>query len=121
MTQKRAKTSGSSSRQPRDTKKFQQTINLLLNSISEHRNGSLFLNPIKRSDAPDYFDIVKRPMDLKTIKQRIRDGTISDLVEFERDVYLTFANAMMYNAPSSEIYKMAAEVRDAFILKRRDC
>ena len=79
--------------------------------ISNHRNGAIFQNPIKHSEAPDYHEIVKRPMDLKTIKSRVKDGLISNSLEFQRDIFLMFANAMMYNRPGSEIYNMAEEVQ----------
>lgn len=81
--------------------------------ISQHRNGNIFHNPIKPSEAPDYYDIVRRPMDLKTIKARIRDGQIASSDEFQRDVYLMFANSLMYNRPGSDIFNMAEEVRPA--------
>ncbi|KAN0097236.1 hypothetical protein V8E55_001682 [Tylopilus felleus] len=91
-------------------KRFQTVIGMLHSQISQHRNGNIFHNPIKNSEAPDYHDIIKRPMDLKTIKARIKDGVISNSLEFQRDVYLMFANAMMYNRPSSDIYRMAEEM-----------
>lgn len=84
---------------------------MLHSSISQHRYGNIFHNPIKKQDASDYHDIVKRPMDLKTIKARVKEGTISNSLEFQRDIYLMFANAMIYNRPGSEIYAMAEEVR----------
>lgn len=83
---------------------------MLFSQISSHRNGNIFHNPIKDSEAPDYHEIVKRPMDLKTIKAKIKDGTISNSLGFQRDVYLMFANAMMYNRPNSDIYTMTEEV-----------
>src|SRR5882762_1050339 len=92
------------------TKKFQNVIGMLHSQISQHRNGNIFHNPIKDSEAPDYREIVKRPMDLKTIKTRIKDGAITNSLEFQRDVLLMFANAMMYNRPDSDIYTMAEEV-----------
>jgi bromodomain-containing protein 8 len=49
-------------------------------------------------------------MDLKTIKARIREGQITSSAEFQRDVYLMFANSLMYNRPGSDIYTMAEEV-----------
>ncbi|ETW83982.1 hypothetical protein HETIRDRAFT_472349 [Heterobasidion irregulare TC 32-1] len=91
-------------------KKFQSVIIMLHSQISQHRNGNIFHNPIKNSEAPDYHEIVKRPMDLKTIKTRIKDGAISNSAEFQRDVYLMFANSMMYNRPKSDIYNMAEEM-----------
>ncbi|RPD67164.1 hypothetical protein L226DRAFT_529551 [Lentinus tigrinus ALCF2SS1-7] len=91
-------------------KRFQNMIGMLHSQISQHRYGNIFHNPIKKSEAPDYHDIVKRPMDLKTIKSRVKDGLISNSLEFQRDIYLMFANAMMYNRPGSEIYNMAEEM-----------
>lgn len=95
---------------PAAAKKFQTVINGLHSNISGHRNGTLFHNPIKDSDAPDYYDLVKRPIDLKTIKAKIKDGSIKDSQEFQRDIYLMYANARMYNQPDTGIYRMAGEV-----------
>ncbi|KAG1768168.1 hypothetical protein EDD22DRAFT_967559 [Suillus occidentalis] len=91
-------------------KRFQTVINLLHSQISQHRNGNIFHNPIKPTEAPDYHEIIKRPMDLKTIKARIKDRVIRTSREFQRDVYLMFANAMMYNRPESDIALMAEEM-----------
>lgn len=49
-------------------------------------------------------------MDLKAIKARIKDGKISNVDEFERDVQLMFTNAMLFNEPASDIHRMADEV-----------
>ncbi|KAF8261396.1 hypothetical protein EI94DRAFT_1746111 [Lactarius quietus] len=92
------------------SKKFQTVIIMVHSQISQHRNGNIFHNPIKKSEAPDYYDIVRRPMDLKTIKARIREGQIASSAEFQRDVYLMFANSLMYNRPGSDIYTMAEEM-----------
>jgi bromodomain-containing protein 8 len=91
-------------------KRFQAVISMLHSQISQHRNGNIFHNPIKDSEAPDYHEIVKRPMDLKTMKTRIKDGAISNSDDYQREIYLMFANAMMYNRPKSDIYRMAHEV-----------
>ena len=91
-------------------KRFQNVIGMLHSQISQHRNGNIFHNPIKNSEAPDYHEIVKRPMDLKTIKTRVKDGVIANSLEFQRDIYLMFANAMMYNRPGSDVHAMAEDV-----------
>ncbi|ESK96037.1 brd8 protein [Moniliophthora roreri MCA 2997] len=108
-----AATSSSKSRRRGDqtaAKKFQNVIGMLHAQISQHRNGTIFHNPIKDSEAPDYHEIVKRPMDLKTIKARIKDGAISNSLEFQRDIYQMFANAMMYNRPGSDVYVMTEDM-----------
>ncbi|KAF9453069.1 hypothetical protein P691DRAFT_771800 [Macrolepiota fuliginosa MF-IS2] len=91
-------------------KRFQNVITMLHSQISQHRNGNIFHNPIRTVEAPDYHDIVKRPMDLKTIKGRVKDGLIANSLEYKRDIFLMFANAMMYNRPGSGVYHMAEDM-----------
>ncbi|RIB03174.1 hypothetical protein C2G38_2123669, partial [Gigaspora rosea] len=47
---------------------------MMLHEIGNHKFASVFQNPIKEQDAPGYYSIVKQPMDLKTLKKRLRDG-----------------------------------------------
>ncbi|KAF8759561.1 bromo domain [Rhizoctonia solani] len=84
-------------------KKFQNVISMVHQQIYQHRGGNIFHNPIKKSEAPDYYEIVRRPMDLKTVKSRIKDGVISSADHFKRDVFLMFANAIMYNRPGTSM------------------
>ncbi|KAI0320806.1 hypothetical protein OF83DRAFT_1257816 [Amylostereum chailletii] len=101
-------------------KKFQSFILMLHNQIYSHRSGNIFHNPIKPTEAPDYHDIVKRPIDLKTIKARVRNGTIATSAEYQRDVFLMFANSMMYNRPNSDIYNMAADMMSDSVKRIND-
>ncbi|KIR62430.1 bromodomain-containing protein 8 [Cryptococcus bacillisporus CA1873] len=82
----------------------------LLETIASHRFGTIFESPVRKSDAPDYYSVIKRPMDLKTIKGKIKEGRIERIDELERDVLLMFSNAMMYNASDSQVYEMAKEM-----------
>ncbi|CAE7146393.1 unnamed protein product [Rhizoctonia solani] len=91
-------------------KKFQNVISMVHQQIYQHRGGNIFHNPIKKSEAPDYYEIVRRPMDLKTVKSRIKDGVISSADHFKRDVFLMFANAIMYNRPGTSVNDIAAEM-----------
>jgi hypothetical protein len=55
-------------------KTWQRLVLMRLEEIGNHRFASVFQNPIKDQDAPGYYNIVKQPMDLKTIKKRLRDS-----------------------------------------------
>ncbi|CAK4104776.1 unnamed protein product [Aphanomyces euteiches] len=46
---------------------------------------------------PTYFEIVKQPMDLKTIAEKLNALTYKSYGDFIADVRLTFENAMLYN------------------------
>ena len=63
---------------------------------------------------PDYFEVIKKPMDLGTIRKKLENGCYHTLEEFEGHVHLTFENAMVYNPEGSVVYNMAKEMNDKF-------
>ncbi|KAI9022953.1 hypothetical protein CLU79DRAFT_671581, partial [Phycomyces nitens] len=62
------------SKEDQRQKSWQKNILLLWQEIANHKNGTIFMNPIKEVNAPMYYTIVRQPMDLKMIKARVRDG-----------------------------------------------
>jgi len=67
---------------------------------------------VTEKEAPDYKDIVKSPMDLSTLRKRVEAGTVMDMAGLVRDLDLIFDNAMLYNPPVSDYYRMAATLKD---------
>lgn len=65
---------------------------------------------------PDYFDIVKRPMDLSTIQEKLTNGEYSDPWQYVDDVWLMFDNAWLYNRKTSRVYRYCTKVRSKFYL-----
>ncbi|KAF9174362.1 Bromodomain-containing protein 8 [Mortierella sp. AD010] len=102
-----------------DDKKWKKILMMIWADIANHRFGAVFMQPIKEQDAPGYYYMIKRPMDLKSIKERIRDGQITNADEFHRDVLLMFMNALMYNGEDTEVYQMALAMMNEveFIIK----
>ena len=68
------------------------------------------MHPVKDDIAPDYSLVVRRPMDLSTVKKNIENGTIKTTREFQRDIMLMFTNAIMYNSSSYDVHKIAVEM-----------
>ncbi|KAJ2713277.1 hypothetical protein H4R19_002333 [Coemansia spiralis] len=89
---------------------WKKNVTMVWREISGHRYGGMFLSPIKVSDAPRYYEVIRKPLDLKTIKNRIRDEDITTTVEFYRDIMLMLQNALMYNAEDTEVHHMAMEI-----------
>jgi hypothetical protein len=81
--------------------------------------GWLFARPVepkilcKCSPSPcrcglaNYFTIIKSPMDLGTVKQRLREGFYKDVKDCVSDVHLVFNNAMLFNTKESGIPQIA--------------
>uniref|UniRef100_H2YZW6 Bromo domain-containing protein n=1 Tax=Ciona savignyi TaxID=51511 RepID=H2YZW6_CIOSA len=50
-----------------------------------------------RLNIPDYYEIVKRPMDLTTIRKQLETGWYQEPWAFVNDIWLMFHNAWLYN------------------------
>uniref|UniRef100_S4RM71 histone acetyltransferase n=1 Tax=Petromyzon marinus TaxID=7757 RepID=S4RM71_PETMA len=63
---------------------------------------------------PDYFDIVKTPMDLSTIKRKLDTGQYQEPWQYVDDVWLMFNNAWLYNRKTSRVYKYCSKLAEVF-------
>ncbi|KAM1022716.1 hypothetical protein ACFX2I_043608 [Malus domestica] len=62
----------------------------------------------------DYYDIIKKPMDLGAVKTNLAKGLYSTPSDFSADVRLTFEKAMRYNPQGHEVYNYANQLRSRF-------
>ncbi|XP_010485366.1 PREDICTED: transcription factor GTE9 isoform X2 [Camelina sativa] len=92
---------------------------ILLKRLMSHQHGWLFKTPVDvvKLNIPDYFTIIKHPMDLGTVKTKLTSGTYSNPSEFSADVRLTFRNAMTYNPIGNKVFNMADSLSKFFELK----
>ncbi|XP_040836394.1 bromodomain-containing protein 8-like isoform X3 [Ochotona curzoniae] len=84
---------------------------LLSHTASSNLFSSPFLKPVSERQAPGYKDVVKRPMDLTSVKRNLSKGRIRTLAQFQRDLMLMFQNAVMYNDSDHHVYHMAVEMQ----------
>lgn len=87
-----------------------------LKGLQTHQHGWVFNSPVDPVELglPDYFDIIKKPMDLGTVQKRLENGAFHCIEDFHTDVNLTFENAMTYNENGSVVYEMAQELKVQF-------
>eukprot|EP00978_Attheya_sp_CCMP212_P045484 scaffold348462_cov62-Attheya_sp.AAC.4 len=90
--------------------------------LQSHQHGWVFNTPVDPVELglPDYFEVIKRPMDLGTIKKRLENGCYHALDDFEGDVCMTFDNAMLYNPEGSVVFNMAKEMKVKFEVDFKD-
>jgi protein polybromo-1 len=55
---------------------------------------------------PDYYEVIKRPIDLERIAQKLKMALYESLDDMVSDFVLMFDNACKYNEPDSQIYKV---------------
>lgn len=78
----------------------------ILGKLQKHRSAILFLQPVDEAldGAPDYYKIIKEPMDLGTVKTKLDRGLYSSFEDFESDIRLIFHNCFLYNRPGTYVY-----------------
>ena len=88
----------------------------VLKCLQNHQHGWVFNNPVDPVELglPDYFDVIKKPMDLGTVQQKIDNGSYHAIEEFKADVDLTFDNAMQYNEDGTVVHDAAKELKNQF-------
>lgn len=93
----------------------------ILKTLQNHAHAWVFATPVDPVELglPDYFDIIKKPMDLGTINRKIDTGGYHTIEDFSSDVRLTFENAMTYNEEGSVVHGMAKEMKEKFNEERQ--
>ncbi|XP_011652554.1 transcription factor GTE10 isoform X3 [Cucumis sativus] len=88
----------------------------LLQRLMSHTFGWVFNTPVDvvKLNIPDYFTVIKHPMDLGTVKSKLTAGEYTHPLDFAADVRLTFSNAMTYNPPANDVHTMAKTLSKFF-------
>ncbi|XP_069916546.1 nucleosome-remodeling factor subunit BPTF isoform X12 [Oryctolagus cuniculus] len=99
------------------TEKDYEGLKRVLRSLQAHKMAWPFLEPVDPNDAPDYYGVIKEPMDLATMEERIQRRYYEKLTEFVADMTKIFDNCRYYNPSDSPFYQ-CAEVLESFFVQK---
>lgn len=96
----------------------------LLQRLKKNENSFPFLEPVDPVllRIPDYFTVIKNPMDLKTVEAKLKEGSYESFEGFEADIKLIVDNAILFNSAEHEVGQMAKRFWEAFerLVKQRN-
>lgn len=90
----------------------------LFNTIRDYKDPKsrqlslIFTKLPSKIEYPDYYEVIKKPIHMEQIAQKLKLGIYESLDDLVADFVLMFDNACKYNEPDSQIYK------DALMLQR---
>ncbi|XP_049714633.1 nucleosome-remodeling factor subunit BPTF isoform X5 [Elephas maximus indicus] len=99
------------------TEKDYEGLKRVLRSLQAHKMAWPFLEPVDPNDAPDYYGVIKEPMDLATMEERVQRRYYERLTEFVADMTKIFDNCRYYNPSDSPFYQ-CAEVLESFFVQK---
>eukprot|EP00798_Chlamydomonas_sp_ICE-L_P030890 gene30890-35937_t len=87
--------------------------------LSAAPEAELFLEPVDpfKLKIPDYFDVVKYPMNLNTVLSHLQSGRYTHFSQAMEHVALVFSNAKKYNPPNNPVYELASFMEEIFSRK----
>ncbi|KAL3875950.1 hypothetical protein ACJMK2_033849 [Sinanodonta woodiana] len=94
-----------------------EILQRLMSSMHSHKMAWPFLEPVDPDEVPDYYAIVKEPMDLNTLQSNLDNREYVRLADFVKDVTKIFDNCRLYNPPDTSFYQ-CAEVLETYFVQR---
>uniref|UniRef100_A0A7S3G9I0 Bromo domain-containing protein n=1 Tax=Palpitomonas bilix TaxID=652834 RepID=A0A7S3G9I0_9EUKA len=88
----------------------------ILKGLAGQEGGEWFSVPVDpvALGIPQYFDIIKTPMDFSTIERKLGGKEYETVAEFQADVLLTFDNAITFNPQGSAVHNCAIKLKRSF-------
>ena len=106
-----------------DDKTFEQHWEYIVEKLKKHKSSWPFMKPVNPEDVNDYYDVIKDPIDIETITNRISKGYYKNTTQFEDDVMRMFTNWKQYNDKDSIYWLLANSLQEyitPFLKKMKD-
>lgn len=84
----------------------------IVNQLKARDIGEIFIEPVDQNEVPDYGDIVKQPMDLQTMTEKINNFEYDSIEALEVDFNLMISNCLAYNAKHTIFYKSGLRMKE---------
>ncbi|KOB69661.1 Uncharacterized protein OBRU01_16750, partial [Operophtera brumata] len=86
----------------------------VLEQITAHDDAWPFMDPVEEEYAPNYYAVIRRPMDLRKMEERLDTGHYRDFASFKADFKLIVNNCRLYNGQDNEYTVMVDSLAAAF-------
>uniref|UniRef100_A0A671MXE3 Bromodomain adjacent to zinc finger domain protein 1A n=1 Tax=Sinocyclocheilus anshuiensis TaxID=1608454 RepID=A0A671MXE3_9TELE len=87
---------------------------LLTVDLVRHEDSWPFKKLVSRTQVPDYYDIIKKPIALSTIREKVNNCEYQTAAEYIKDVELMFSNCLEYNPSNTNEAKAGLRLQAFF-------
>ena len=104
------------------TSKLTNMLKRIVEELKTHPNAWPFLEPVDGDVVPDYYLVIRNPIDLSLIEQRLNCGQFQyyrSKEMFMKDMKIMFDNCRTYNLPGTTYYKCADGLERFFLIKMK--
>lgn len=73
----------------------------VLEHVKNHDDAWPFMDPVEEDIAPRYYSIIRRPMDLQRMEEKLDNAEYNTFSEFKNDFKLIVNNCRLYNGQNN--------------------
>jgi transcriptional activator SPT7 len=82
-----------------EREEFLESIDRIITELKNYtEHSTAFLSKVSKRDAPDYYDVIKHPMDLGSMQKKVKSGQYKTKKQFAHDLNLIWDNCLLYNS-----------------------
>ena len=86
---------------------YESTEKVLM-ELKANEHAHPFLQRVNKREAPDYYNVIKQPMDIGTMMKKLKQLQYKSKKEFVDDLMLIWSNCLKYNADPSHFLRKKA-------------
>lgn len=92
---------------------FYEALELIVDTVRTSKHAWPFVDAVPDT-VPGYYDLIKEPMDLKTLRTKVEFRHYKSLIELEKDFQLLVNNCEKFNGPKNVYTKMVYKLWKSF-------
>ncbi|KAJ8404550.1 hypothetical protein AAFF_G00338170 [Aldrovandia affinis] len=95
-------------------------MNAIVDTVINYKDGSgrqlskAFVQLQSRKELPEYYELIRKPVDFRKIKERVRNHKYRTVEDLEKDVLLLCHNAQTFHLEGSQIYEDSIVLQSVF-------
>ncbi|KAF0031741.1 hypothetical protein F2P81_016296 [Scophthalmus maximus] len=105
---------------PPNPPELTRTLNKLVDMVINYKDGlgrqisKGFVQLPSKKEAPEYYELIRKPVDFRRIRERVRNHKYRSVGDLEKDIFLLCHNAQTYNLEGSQIYEDSIVIKSVF-------
>ncbi|GLD51690.1 probable global transcription activator SNF2L2 isoform X1 [Lates japonicus] len=105
---------------PPNPPELTRTLNTLVDMVINYKDGlgrqisKGFVQLPSKKEVPEYYELIRKPVDFRRIRERVRNHKYRSVGDLEKDIFLLCHNAQTYNLEGSQIYEDSIVIKSVF-------
>lgn len=105
---------------PPNPPELTRQLNTLVDMVINYKDGlgrqisKGFVQLPSKKEVPEYYELIRKPVDFRRIRERVRNHKYRSVGDLEKDIFLLCHNAQTYNLEGSQIYEDSIVIKSVF-------